>query len=388
MFIINFYIDLKEKYEVSEKEQVDYRKIYHIPNVIKDQLVAEIVEKDEVNENEKYIYDSLEKAKSIFSEDFYFSKKEPNKILASISGKIYEKDGKFYIAEKLEVENVDFSTGNIFFVGDLIVKNEIKSGFEVKARNVYVYGNINNAKVSAGEKLIVKGGIIGLQGKRSCIIKAEKMIGINFVENSVIECNGGVYIKKSSMHTEIYAGDKIVLSEKPGYIVGGYILAKKSIIANVVGSKWGTKTILKVGIDPFKYLRLKELLLRKEKREKLLEEVEKSLNYLNEVLEKGNGSEEEKKELDQEIKEIRLKKKKFERNLERLDRLIAKLKKEIDDDNKKESLKGGKIYIFEKIYPGVEIKVGLDTLKIQDEINGKYLFYLDNDKVSYQELTD
>ena len=385
---LNFYIDLSEKKEVSEKERIDYRKIFHIPNVIKDQLVAEIIEK-ETDKEEKYIFDSLEKAQYIFDkQDFYFDPEDPSKIYASISGKIYEKDGKFFISEKMEVENVDYSTGNIFFVGDLIVKDRIKSGFEVRARNIYVNGNINNAMVTAGEKLVVKGGIIGIQGKSTCHIRADKMIVANFIENSIVECNGSIFVKKSIMHSDIYSGEKIVMSEKPGYIVGGNILAKKSIMANVVGSKWGTHTILKVGIDPFKYLKLKELLNRKESREKLLEEVEKSLKYLNEVLEKGKGTNEEREELEKEIKEIRLKKKKFMKNLERIEKIINKLKTEIEEDKKLAHIEGGKIYIFEKIFPGVEIKVGLDSLRIYDEMSGKFLFYYKDEKIKIKELTN
>ena len=384
-YTLKLYIDLTEKREITEKEQVDFRKIYHIPNVIKDQLVAEILEG--VSGSENFTFNSLEEIKKAFSSQFYFNPNEPNKVYAKISGKLYIENGKFYITDKMEVKNVDYSTGNIFFVGDLIVQNEIKSGFEVKARNIVVNGNINNAKVSAGEKIIVKGGVIGIQGKNECYLKAEKMIVANFIENTTIECEGSVFLKKSSMHTDIYSGDKIIV-ENPGYIIGGNILAKKSILAKVVGSKWGTKTILKVGIDPFKYLRLKSLLSKKKSREKLIEELEKSLNYLNEVLEKGRGTETEKKELEQEIKEIIEKKEKFSKNLERLDKLIGKLKDEIDKDNEIAHLMGGKIFIFEKIYPGVEIKVGLESLKINDEINGKYIICLEDEKITFKELTE
>ncbi len=389
IYTIKFYVELKEKREFFDNEKINYRKIYHIPNVIKDQLVAEIKEKLEEDSKEdiEFSYDSYEKAKSVFSNDFYISQNDKNRIYAKLSGKIYEKDGKFYITDKLEVENVDFSTGDIFFVGDLFVKNEIKSGFEVKAKNIFVNGNINNSKIAAGEKVVTKGGIIGIQGKKNCYIKADKMVVANFVENSIIECKGSIYIKKSCMHSDIYSGEKIIV-EEPGYIVGGNILAKQNIMANIVGSKWGTYTLLKVGIDPFKYLRLKELLQKKEKKEELYENVKKSLEYLNEVLEEGKGSEEEIYELRKEIEEINKKRIQLLKNLERITNLIEKLKKEIEEDNTKSELKGGKIFIFRKVYPGVEVKVGLDSLKINDELNGKFMFYFEEGKINYKELKD
>ncbi len=385
-YIINFHVDLNEKREFENGERIDYRKIYHIPNVIKGQLVAELIEKEDNYSESKYIFDSIEEAKSLFSNDFYYSKEKPIRIYANISGKIYEKDGRFFITNVLEVENVDFSTGDIFFVGDLIVKQEIKSGFEVKAKNIYVNGNVNNSIIAAGEKIIVKGGIIGIQGEKNCYIKAGKLVAANFVENSIIECKGSVYIKKSSMHSDIYSGEKIII-ENPGLIVGGNSLAKRSILARVVGSKWGTYTLLKVGIDPFKYLKLKALMEKKEKREKLYEEINKSLTYLEEVLNEGKGTEEEKNELREEIKKINLKKNELVKSLRRLKSLIIKLKTEIEEDNAKSELKGGKIFIFEKVFPGVEVKVGLQNLKISEEINNGVIFYLEGEEVQYKELS-
>ncbi len=389
IYTIKFYVELKEKKEFFDNEKINYRKIYHIPNVIKDQLVAEIIKEGDENleEESEFLYNTYEEAISIFSDDFYISQNDRNKIFAKISGKIYDKDGKFYITDKLEIENVDFSTGNIFFVGDLFIKNEIKSGFEVKAKNIFVNGNINNSKVAAGEKVITKGGIIGIQGKKNCYIKADKMVVANFVENSIIECKGTIYIKKSCMHSDIYSGEKIIV-EEPGYIVGGNILAKQNIMANIVGSKWGTYTLLKVGIDPFKYLRLKEILQKKEKKEELYENVNKSLVYLNEVLEEGKGTEEEREELKKEIEDINKKRIQLLNNLERLNNLIEKLKKEIEEDNTKSELKGGKIFIFKKVFPGVEVKVGLDSLKIKDELNGKLMFYFEKGKINFKELKD
>ncbi len=389
IYTIKFYVELKEKKEFFDNEKINYRKIYHIPNVIKDQLVAEIIKEGDENleEESEFLYNTYKEAISIFSDDFYISQDDRNKIFAKISGKIYDKDGKFYITDKLEIENVDFSTGNIFFVGDLFIKNEIKSGFEVKAKNIFVNGNINNSKVAAGEKVITKGGIIGIQGTKNCYIKADKMVVANFVENSIIECKGTIYIKKSCMHSDIYSGEKIIV-EEPGYIVGGNILAKQNIMANIVGSKWGTYTLLKVGIDPFKYLRLKEILQKKEKKEELYENVNKSLVYLNEVLEEGKGTEEEREELKKEIEDINKKRIQLLNNLERLNNLIEKLKKEIEEDNTKSELKGGKIFIFKKVFPGVEVKVGLDSLKIKDELNGKLMFYFEKGKINFKELKD
>ena len=390
-YYLKFYIDIEHKKEVSEKEKVDFRKISSIINVIKDQLVAEVVPEENLTDKdiEKYYQEigNIEDAGNLFSEEhFYIDDKDPSKIYAKISGNFYKENGKFYIKEKITVENVDFSTGNIHFVGDVVIKGDIKPGFEVKARNVFVGGNVDNSKVIAGEKIVVKGGVVGLQGSYECILRAEKTITLNFIENSHVECNGSVYIKKSSMHTDIYSNENIVVSENPGYIVGGEIIAKKNILVRVVGSKWGTRTILKVGINPFKYLRLKEFLARKEKREKLLEEVEKSLKYLNEVLENAKNSD-EKIELEKEIEDIKAKKEKFQKRLKRLDKIIRKLKEEISEENEKLNLDEAKIYVFEKVYPGVELRLGLNHHRIYETIEGRNCFYLDENKeVKYREF--
>ncbi len=374
--------------DLSELEKIDYRNISIIENVIENEVVAEALSIDMLeNSDDKdrvTKLQSLEELKNFIGDGVYIKENEPSRIYAQKSGQIVFKDGKFHVNDKITLDEVSFKTGNVTFVGDLVVEGDIKPGFIVNARNLLVKGSVDNSQLIAGETVVVKGGVIGLQNKDFCKIRAGKLVVLNFIENSDIECDGPVYIKKSAMHTNIFAKGRIVLFGEPGLVVGGEVIAEKNMIIKVVGSKWGTKTILKVGIDPFKYLRLKQAEQRFQKNSKLLEEVNKSIDYINSVLE-GKGDTEDKEKLKKELEEIIKKRDKFEKKIKRVSRIIQRLKEKIQEEKEKLDLDNTKIFIFKKIYPGVEFRIGLEHHRVYDEMAGSVVF-MENDEVKFKSI--
>jgi uncharacterized protein (DUF342 family) len=91
-----------------------------------------------------------------------------SKAYAAIDGQVTVENDKICVVPVIEVDgDVDLSTGNIDFVGNVIVKGSVQSGFCVKAGgDVEIGGTISGGSVEANT-ITIKQGIIG--GKDSIV---------------------------------------------------------------------------------------------------------------------------------------------------------------------------------------------------------------------------
>ncbi|MBC2581610.1 DUF342 domain-containing protein [Clostridium sp. DJ247] len=85
-----------------------------------------------------------------------------NIILASIDGKPCVKSNTFYVYQIHEVRSdVDIKTGNIKFIGDIIVHGSIREGMEIECGNfLTVEKDVERANIKAKGDINVKGNVI------------------------------------------------------------------------------------------------------------------------------------------------------------------------------------------------------------------------------------
>ncbi|MDD4587232.1 MAG: FapA family protein [Heliobacteriaceae bacterium] len=146
--------------------------------------------------------------------------------------------------------DVDLSSGNLEFIGSIVVHGSITQGFEVRcAGDLEVGGSIEGGSVTIDGNLTVRQGVQGQQ--KSVVIVGGNVI-TKFVENAVIRAKGDVIIGEGSMHSEIDAGGSVIVGGKKGLIVGGWCRAGEEIVAKTIGSPHATITELEVGISPEK----------------------------------------------------------------------------------------------------------------------------------------
>ncbi|BDR64731.1 hypothetical protein K144313037_15490 [Clostridium tetani] len=84
------------------------------------------------------------------------------KIIASIEGKPYVKNNAFYVYRMYEVRSdVDLTTGNIEFIGDVLVYGNVKEGMEVNAGNsITINKNVERSKIEGKGNITIKGSIL------------------------------------------------------------------------------------------------------------------------------------------------------------------------------------------------------------------------------------
>lgn len=90
---------------------------------------------------------------------------DDGKVIALFSGRpslTGQSVKQFDILETYEInKDIDMSTGNIFFNGDIIIRGNVKDGMRVDSSgNIYIYGNVYKSIITAAQNITIFGNVI------------------------------------------------------------------------------------------------------------------------------------------------------------------------------------------------------------------------------------
>jgi len=164
-------------------------------------------------------------------------------------------DGHAYLhRDTLEVEevmrikaDVDFHTGDLKFVGDVVIDGDVRAGFSVKADgSVIVRGAVEDARIESRRNVLVYGGFVG-SGKG--LIRAGGDVVVSFVRNQTISARNNIMINGEAVDARLMAGNSVLIESARAWIVGGETVAKRAIRAFHIGNPPGNATRVTVGVD-------------------------------------------------------------------------------------------------------------------------------------------
>lgn len=163
-------------------------------------------------------------------------------IIASVDGNLTYSNGAFNVEESLLIRgDVDVASGNIDFIGDVIIKGSVLEGYTVTSKkNVTIQGTVTNGTVNADGNITVKLGSIN-----STLHSEKGNIKLDFCENSKLYAAGTVE-GSAFVGGEVFAGKSIIASGK-GILVGGKYTALENITASTIGSESYAKTMVTLG---------------------------------------------------------------------------------------------------------------------------------------------
>lgn len=279
-------------------------------------------------------------------------------------------DGKLSVSPIFEVRgDVDTSTGNIDFVGTVVVRGSVGHGFAVRAgQNVEVHGGIDGGSVEGGGDVTVRYGILG--GSRGRVVAGGK-IQCRFIENGDVRCHRDLIVTDSILHSKVRCGGKVSVQGRRGSIIGGLIKAKEEVSSRILGSSLLATTEIEVGISP-------------ESRDEL-EAVRRSLQEAAEGLRKAQQAVallremEAKVKFDQGKRELLAKSIRsqyhFQGQVEALAARKANLEQELS------AAEHGRVRAFDTAYPGVRIGIGTESYLVVDALQ-HVSFYLSGHHVT------
>ena len=158
--------------------------------------------------------------------------------LAEFDGALSWSNNKVSVIRMLVIPgDVDFSVGNISFMGKVLVEGSIKDGFRVEADDdIEVRGGISNANVvSRRGSVTVHKGIIGVRS----LVCAQKNIAAKFAQEATLESGQNIFINEYVLRCNIKSGDSVLIQGRRGIILGNNSICARAKIkaANIQNSE-------------------------------------------------------------------------------------------------------------------------------------------------------
>ena len=268
-------------------------------------------------------------------------------IFADINGQVIFSGGKINVEPVYTVNgDVNLTTGNIIFLGTVIINGNVEDGFAVKAAgNIVVNGSVGKAELDAEGDIIIHQGIAG---KGDGSVRAGRSVWARFLENATVEAGNMVVASDGIINSQVNAHKRVVCRGKRANIVGGRIRASEEINAKSLGSPTsGAETVCEVGIDPKGKLQLDTLQANIAEMEKRLGEIQLNLQTLINIKRQRKSLPEEK--------EVQMGELMDKRQILLTDINKAKAEKEKLQETLNNIKSRSKVSASARVYPGVKI---------------------------------
>lgn len=155
-------------------------------------------------------------------------------ILADMDGNVRLAEGGVIVEPVITLEDVDYSNGNMDFLGTLDIRGRIADGFRIKAQGDIQIGKaVSKVYVNSGGNMVLKAGISGNdEGELIC----HGDLFTKYIENAQVTCFGTLYVEEAIMHSRLRVDGDVILGGKRAEIFGGKIIAGGSVKCKKLGS--------------------------------------------------------------------------------------------------------------------------------------------------------
>ena len=273
-------------------------------------------------------------------------------LAAARNGRVDLLKGKVVVSDYYEVSgNVDMSTGNIDFTGDVIVRGNVIAGMSITAGgNIEVYGIVEAATLQAGGNIIL---YKGMQGMDKGVLRCEGDLVARFIERARVFAAGKI-TADAVLHSHVDSGQALCVTGTRGALVGGMVRSGEMVVARVAGAVSQISTVIEVGVNPVHRERQRTLVQQIErmpfeiyKVERLLKNMAADPTETNKAL--GFKLVASHKHMTQQLGD-------FREELTELESAMAQAVK-------------GKVHVTGRVYPGVKLVIGTMSLAIKAPVD-------------------
>lgn len=355
-----------------EDGTVDFREVTSINNVRKGQIIARRIPPTQGTPGRAVTGEALA-AKDGKEARLKIGKNvvadpEQTGLYAAIDGMVTKTDrDKLNVFPVFEVNgDVDYSVGNIDFVGTVVIRGNVLTGFKIKcAGDIRVTGSVEGADLDAEGSIEISAGVLG---HNKGVIKAGKRVKSSFIQDATVIAEE-VLVTQSIMHSNVRAVKSITCKGTKGLIVGGIIQAGETVTARTVGNSMSTATVIEVGVIPELRNELTELRLQLRAMRDGMDKTEKALAILDQLAAAGHLTPDK---AEMRVKLNRTKKQSIEEQNAMKERVLE-IEKSLEDSEK------AKVEVVSTIYSGAKIVIGRYTKFIKDSISHVRFQFADGD---------
>lgn len=353
--------------------KVDYKDLVRLHNVLKGQIIAKVIPPQPgkpgmMVTGEELPFKPGKEAHFKVGKNVLVDQEE-TAMYAAIDGLVTLTDkGKINVFPVYEVNgDVDYSTGNIDFVGTVVIRGNVLTGFTVKsAGDIRVVGGVEGAELISGGSIEITGGIIGYN---KGLVSAGKNVKVSFIQDGNVVAGEDVIVSQSVMHSNIRAGKDVLCNGTKGLIVGGVVQAGERVVARTIGNTMSTATAIEVGVVPELRNEINEL--RQELRHLLENEdkTNKALYLLNQLANNGQLSP------DKVALRVKLNatKQSHMREEKKIKERVLEIEKMLEDTGR------ARVEVIKTIYGGSKIVIGRYTRFVKDPTERVTFIYSDGD---------
>ena len=278
-------------------------------------------------------------------------------LVSQVDGDVKLEGDTVFVSDTYTVlGDVDPSTGDIDYEGNVIVTGNVRTGFTIRAKgSIQVNGVVEGAYLYSGSNIVLKRGV---QGMNKGYIEAQGDILTNFIESCKAVAKGNV-TAGSVLHSHIEAGHSIKVNGRKGFIIGGTISAGELIEAHTAGNRMETETNLKVGVDPDIYDELKKLQNETAENQEQMIKINDRLKTFKQKLKQGHKFSQDQIKLVQSLGNSLMS---LDRRQGVVTSRIEEIMTLIEQNN------NGRVRVADTIYPGVRIVIGTHNMSVKDAV--------------------
>ncbi|WP_340024083.1 FapA family protein [Paenibacillus sp. FSL K6-1096] len=368
-------VDLEEDRRPLEKEdgKVDYKELVRLHNVRKGQLIAKAIPAEsgvpgKMVTGEEIPCRAGKDARFKVGKNVLVDQEETS-MYAAIDGLVTLTDkGKINVFPVYEVNgDVDYSTGNIDFVGTVVIRGNVLTGFTVKsAGDIRVVGGVEGAELISGGSIEITGGIIGYN---KGLVNAGQNVKVSFIQDGNVVAGEDIIVSQSIMHSNIRAGRDVLCNGSKGLIVGGIVQAGDRVVARTIGNTMSTATAIEVGVVPELRNEMNEL--RQELRQ-LLENEDKTNKALYLLGQLANNGQLPPDKVALRVK-LNATKQSHLREEKRIKERVLEIERMLEDTGR------ARVDVIKTIYGGSKIVIGRYTRFVKDPTERVSFIYSEGD---------
>lgn len=159
---------------------------------------------------------------------------------ALYNGMIRLEDEEVSVVNHVELDEINMTTGNIFFDGSIHIRGNVSSGMVVKATgDIVIDGNVEMASIETEGSIMLRKG---MNASGNGMVKAGKDVISRFFDATKVEAGGDIEVDKC-LNGQLYAKGIIKANR---ILAGGSACSESGFCLYNVGNHAGLKTVLKV----------------------------------------------------------------------------------------------------------------------------------------------
>ncbi|MFP4209988.1 MAG: FapA family protein [Alkalispirochaeta sp.] len=171
-----------------------------------------------------------------------------SELYAAVDGNVRIRDGLIVVEPIIEVDNVNYETGNIHFDGSVVVAGSVADGFIVEASGTIQVGkSVGRATLRGGENVLLQSG---MNGNGDGIIECGGNLFARYVESSTIRCKGTILVEEAIMHSTVVVREHCILNGRRAEFIAGDCLVGGSFWCRKLGNIYDVATRVSVGVPP------------------------------------------------------------------------------------------------------------------------------------------